>query len=152
MAKTHRRGLFGDAVAHRSTHAAAGHRQGRFGHRLAHWPHAQLTRARLSCGGRPPLSETGALERSDLLSLGRPPGWRRTRYDLRGMTSGVIDSMTGHRHGRLIGKALGLAAQQMKRAAMSILKSFAKIADRFGSATLLLTAAFLGAATALIGG
>ena len=34
---------------------------------------------------------------------------------------------------------------------MSILRSIAKIADRFGSATLLLTAAFLGAATALIG-
>jgi len=35
---------------------------------------------------------------------------------------------------------------------MSILKSFQKIADRFGSVLLLLTAAFVGAATVLIGG
>jgi uncharacterized protein (TIGR04206 family) len=68
------------------------------------------------------------------------------------MTSKVIDSMPGRRHGRLIGKALGLAAQQMKRVAMSILKSFAWIADPLGSVTLLLTAALLGAATVLIGG
>jgi len=34
---------------------------------------------------------------------------------------------------------------------MSILK-FAKIADRFGSVLMLLTAAFVGGATALIGG
>ena len=35
---------------------------------------------------------------------------------------------------------------------MSILKSFEKIADRFGSVLMLLTAAFVGGATALIGG
>jgi hypothetical protein len=34
---------------------------------------------------------------------------------------------------------------------MSILRSFEKMADRFGSVALLLTAAFLGAATVLIG-
>jgi hypothetical protein len=73
-------------------------------------------------------------------------------HDLRVMTSEVIDSLTGRRHGRFIGRASGLAAQRMKEPAMSILKSFEKIADRFGSVLMLLTAAFVGGATALIGG
>jgi hypothetical protein len=35
---------------------------------------------------------------------------------------------------------------------MSVLKSFAKIIDRLGSVLMLLTAAFVGGATVLIGG
>ena len=67
------------------------------------------------------------------------------------MTSEVIDSRPGRRHGRFIGRASGLAAQRMKEPAMSIF-NFEKIADHFGSVLMLLTAAFVGGATALIGG
>jgi hypothetical protein len=35
---------------------------------------------------------------------------------------------------------------------MSILKNFEEIADRFGSVLMLLTAAFVGGATILVGG
>jgi hypothetical protein len=35
---------------------------------------------------------------------------------------------------------------------MSILKSFEKVADRFGTVLMLLTAAFVGGATILVGG
>ena len=67
------------------------------------------------------------------------------------MTSEVIDSPPERRHGRLIGRASGLAVQRKKEPAMSIL-SFEKIADRLGSVLILLTAAFVGGATVLIGG
>ncbi len=59
--------------------------------------------------------------------------------------------MMGRRHGRFIGRASGLVAQLMKEPTMSIL-SFEKIVDRFGSILMLLTAAFVGGATVLIGG
>jgi hypothetical protein len=77
---------------------------------------------------------------------------RGARDRLQVMTFQVIDSMTGHRHGRVIGKASGLAAQQMKRTAMCVFRSFQKIADHLGSVLPLLATVLIGGATVLIGG